>query len=164
MANVRPQNHPTMNIEPLNPEVAAAQDLIVKSDAYMAALYPSESNHLESVQALKLPNVLFLGGYIEGELVACGAVKMLADDGIYGEIKRVFVVEQHRGKGLSKAIMQRLEAHLKATGVSIARLETGVKQPEALGLYRRLGYVERDVFGHYGDDPLSVFMEKHLGA
>ena len=131
-----------MHIEPLNPESAAAQLLIAKSDAYMTALYPSESNHLESVQALKLSTVFFLGGHIDGELDACGAAKTLTDDGRYGEIKRVFVLDHHRGKGLSKAIMERLETHLRATGVTIARLETGIKQPEALGLYRKIGYVD----------------------
>jgi hypothetical protein len=35
-------------------------------------------------------------------------------------------------------------------------------QPEALGLYRALGYVERRPFGDYKSDPLSVFMEKAL--
>lgn len=79
-----------MHIEPLNPESSAARLLIAKADAYMAALYPSESNHLESVQALKLPNVLFLGGYLDGELVACGAAKTFVGDEIYGEIKRRF--------------------------------------------------------------------------
>ena len=152
-----------MHIEPLNPNSEAAQALIASSDAYMEALYPSESNHLESVQALALSNVLFLGGYVEGELVACGAVKSLADDDTYGEIKRVFVLESHRGKGLSKAIMQHLEEHLKANGIRIARLETGIKQPEALGLYRKLAYIERGPFGTYSSDPLSVFMEKRLG-
>lgn len=153
-----------MNIEPLNPKSTAAQALIAESDAYMAALYPAESNHMESSKALALPNVVFLGGYIEGELVACGAVKTLTDDGTYGEIKRLFVLESHRGKGLSKAIMQRLEAHLKNSGVRIVRLETGIKQPEALGLYNKLAYVERGPFGSYSRDPLSVFMEKRLEA
>jgi putative acetyltransferase len=72
------------------------------------------------------------------------------------------VLEQHRGKGLSKAIMQTLEAHLQAAGVRLARLETGIHQPEALGLYARLGYVLREPFGAYAQDPLSVFMEKTL--
>ena len=44
----------------------------------------------------------------------------------------------------------------------VARLETGIHQPEALGLYRRLGYVERGPFGSYALDPLSVFFEKRL--
>jgi putative acetyltransferase len=149
-----------MQITPVDPRLAAA--LIAHSDAYMAALYPAESNHLENLSALSLPNVLFVGAYIDGELAGCGAVKTLEDDGRYGEIKRVFVLEQHRGKGLSKAIMQTLEAHLRATGVRLARLETGIHQPEALGLYTRLGYVVREPYGGYAHDPLSVFMEKTL--
>jgi putative acetyltransferase len=149
-----------MQITPVDPQSAAA--LIAQSDAYHAALYPAESNYLESLSALSQPNVLFVGAHIEGELVACGAVKTLDNDGRYGEIKRVFVLEQHRGKGLSKAIMQTLEAHLQATGVRLARLETGIHQPEALGLYTRLGYVLREPFGAYAHDPLSVFMEKTL--
>ncbi len=161
-SNVRPHERNAVNIEPLNPKSTAAQALIAKSDVYLAALYPAESNHIESIQALALPSALFLGGYIAGELVACGAVKTITEDGTYGEIKRVFVLESHRGKGLSKAIMRRLEAHLKASGVRIARLETGIKQPESLGLYKRLAYVERGPFGNYSSDPLSVFMEKRL--
>jgi putative acetyltransferase len=43
------------------------------------------------------------------------------------------------------------------------RLETGIHQPEALGLYRAAGFVERGPFGPYRPDPLSVFMEKPLG-
>jgi putative acetyltransferase len=137
--------------------------LIALSDAYMGDLYPSESNHLESVQALLGPSAWMLGVWIDGGLAACGAVKILDDDGAYGEIKRVFVLDEHRGKGLSKAIMQALEEHLRSRGISLARLETGIKQPEAIGLYRRLGYAERGPFGKYQPDPLSLFMEKPLG-
>ncbi len=108
------------------------------------------------------PNVLFIGGYVGEELVACGAVKLLHDDGSYGEIKRMFVRDAHRGKGYSRLILQHLEAHLKEASIELARLETGVSQPEALGLYRSLGYVEREPFGAYRADPLSVFMEKQV--
>lgn len=153
-----------MRIEALNPDLSAAQSLIAKSDAYLAALYPPESNHLESVDALKRQNVRFLGGYIDTELVACGAVKILADDGLYGEIKRVFVLEAFRGRGFSKIIMQQLEAHLRSKEVFLVRLETGIAQAEALGLYAKLGYVRRQPFGCYKPDSLSVFMEKSLPA
>jgi putative acetyltransferase len=60
--------------------------------------------------------------------------------------------------------MEQLEAHAAECGVNLIRLETGVKQPEAVRLYRKLGYVERGPFGHYRADPLSVFMEKTLKA
>ncbi|HEX4674641.1 MAG TPA: GNAT family N-acetyltransferase [Steroidobacteraceae bacterium] len=151
-----------MRIEPTDPESDSAQALIAMSDTYMTALYPAESNHLESAKALKAPNVLFLGCFLHDQLVGCGAVKILSDDGRYGELKRVFVLEGHRGKGYSKAIMEKLEGHLKNNGIALARLETGIRQPEALGLYKRLGYVERAPFGAYVEDPLSLFMEKRL--
>jgi putative acetyltransferase len=94
--------------------------------------------------------------------VACGAVKLLDDDGRYGEIKRLYVLPAQRGKGLARMIMATLEDALRREGYPLARLETGVAQPEALGLYRALGYVERTPFGAYRPDPLSVFMEKRL--
>jgi len=45
----------------------------------------------------------------------------------------------------------------------VIRLETGVRQPESLGLYRRLGYRQRGPFGAYRADPLSTFFEKRIG-
>ena len=97
-----------------------------------------------------------------GKPVASGAAKIMRDDGHYAEIKRVFVLDEYRGRGLSKRIMEFVEDELRARGVDLFRLETGVRQPEALGLYRRLGYRERGPFGAYRPDPLSVFMEKRL--
>jgi putative acetyltransferase len=41
-------------------------------------------------------------------------------------------------------------------------LETGIRQPEALGLYEQAGYKRRGPFGDYAEDPLSVFMQKRL--
>ena len=153
-----------MRIEAIDAGNEAAGILIAQSDEYMEALYPSISNHLESVEALAQSNVLFVGIYSGSELVACGAVKTRDDDGGYGEIKRMFVIEQHRGNGISKAIMAHLENHLLASGVKTARLETGIRQPAALGLYRKIGYVERSPFGGYIKDPLSIFMQKSLAA
>lgn len=154
-----------MQIQAIDPHSEAALSLLAQSDAYMAELYPAESNHLESPKALAQPQVLFLGIWLAEWLAACGAVKVMRDgDGAYGEIKRVFVQPQFRGRGLSKALMEELEAHLRAQGIDRVRLETGVHQPEALSLYERLGYDRRAPFGEYVEDPLSVFMEKRLDA
>ncbi|MGB8326252.1 MAG: GNAT family N-acetyltransferase [Steroidobacteraceae bacterium] len=151
-----------MIIRPLDPEDPAAERFIGQLDAYQIALYPPESNHLESIAALKRPNVAMFGGYLGDELVACGAVKFMDDDGRYVEVKRVFVPQGYRGRGLAQAIMAHLEAHALRQGVTVARLETGVRQPEALRLYEKLGYTYREPFGRYRVDPLSVFMEKRL--
>lgn len=150
-------------IRPLDPASSGARQLIELSDAYLAALYPPESNHLETVEALQRPNVCFAGCFIGDQLVGCGAVKRLADaQGDYGEVKRVFVIESQRGRGHSKAIMAYLEEQLQRAAVTLVRLETGIHQPEALGLYRGLGYRERGPFGAYREDPYSIFMEKRL--
>ncbi|HUN90753.1 MAG TPA: GNAT family N-acetyltransferase [Burkholderiaceae bacterium] len=151
-----------IRVERVSPALPAVRRLIAQSDAYMAALYPAESNHLESVSALQQPHVAFFGAFAGHQLAGCGAAKILDDDGVYGEIKRLFVDDAHRGRGISLAIMARIERHLAEAGIGIARLETGIHQPEAIALYRRLGYRERAPFGSYRPDPLSLFMEKRL--
>jgi putative acetyltransferase len=67
----------------------------------------------------------------------------------------MFVVPAVRGRGVSKAILRALEAYLIAREIPCARLETGIRQPEAIGMYRRLGYLERGPFGRFTSDPLS---------
>src|SRR6218665_907496 len=75
------------------------------------------------------------GLWLGETLVGCGGVKHHApeDEPAYGEIKRVFVLDSARGRGAAKQIISRLEAELMDRGVHLARLETGIHQPEALG-------------------------------
>ncbi len=146
----------------VDPTSPGARRLIALSDAYMSELYPAESNHFESPEALAQPHVRFVGIHAAGELIACGGARLMDDDDLYGEVKRVYVLPEHRGSGLARSIMAALEFQLMREGFALARLETGVAQPEALRLYRTLGYVERAPFGAYRPDPLSVVMEKRL--
>ena len=151
-----------MRIEVLDPNVPEVQDLIRAADEFYLGLYPAESTHLSSHDDLKQSNMLFVGGRIDGVLAVSGAAKIMQDDGEYAEIKRVYVRDEFRGRGLSVKIMHHLETALRERGINVFRLETGVKQPEALGLYRKLGYLDRDPFGAYKPDPFSVFMEKQV--
>lgn len=146
-------------MEPVLIDPVEAKSLIKELDDYQAFLYPAESNHLESLEALGNENVVMLGIKEKNAVLAIGAVKIFED---YGEIKRVFVPEVHRGKGLAKMIMAALEKALVEKNVWCAKLETGIHQHEAIGLYRRLGYQECNPFGSYQTDPLSVFMSKRL--
>lgn len=150
---------PTLRLEPLDPTSPGAQALIAQSEALMTALYPAESNHFEPAANLQPPHGAFWGCWVGEELVGCGGVKH--HDG-YGEIKRLFVRDSARGRGVARQLMAQLEAALVAARLPVARLETGIHQPEALALYRRLGYVECPPFGDYALDPLSVFFEKAL--
>lgn len=150
-----------VRLAPLDPGHADAQRLMALSEAYMSALYPADSNHFEPADGLRPPGGCFHGAWRGEQLVGCGGVKLFPADG-YGEIKRVFVLDSERGRGVARQLMARLEADLVERGLRLARLETGIHQPEALALYRRLGYVDRGPFGGYVLDPLSVFMEKAL--
>ena len=140
----------------------AVAQLVAKSDEYLSSLYPPQSNHAENLDVLAGENSAFFVGYLGADLVACGAVKVAEDGGVYGEVKRVFVAEGHRGKNLATAIMEHLEDYLRHSGIDIVRLEAGPRPPAALNFYRKLGYRERGPFGGYAADPLSVFMEKTL--
>ena len=93
------------------------------------------------------------------DVMGCGGCWLHGD---YAEIKRVYVSPDARGLGVARKLMQRIEDEARAAGRMIARLETGIHQPEALRLYRSLSYVDRGPFGDYAEDPNSVFMEKVL--
>lgn len=142
---------------PDQPEVGA---LLTASDAYMASLYPSESNHLLDVASLQRPEVTFIVARLDGRAVGCGAVVDSREG--WAELKRMFVSPAARGQRLGRKLLDRLEAIAAERGAKVLRLETGGLQPEALELYRKSGFVEIGPFGAYRPDPLSIFMEKPL--
>jgi len=163
---------------------AEADHLLVLSDEYMASLYPAESNHLVSSESLRTGDAVFLGAFISssmpstpetaeqsvktdglpsggefGECIGCVAARFYRE-AAYAEIKRLYVQEAHRGRGLSRTLMSAIEAEILAEGIDCARLEMGIHQPEADALYRSLGYRDIPPFGDYLVDPLSQFLEK----
>lgn len=144
--------------DPAHPPVRA---MVEELDAYLVPLYPAESNHLLDIETLRQPEMRFFAAFRGEEVLAIGGCWL---HGEYAEIKRIYVTPAARGLGLAKRMMQRIEDEALTSGRLLARLETGIHQPESLGLYRRLGYADRDAFGDYpADDPNSVFMEKRLG-
>jgi ribosomal protein S18 acetylase RimI-like enzyme len=84
-------------------------------------------------------------------------------DGEYGEIKRMYVRPRFRGRGLGRRILEHLAAHARASGITLLRLETGVDQVEAIGLYESMGFRRCPPFGPYRDDPLSPCYELQMG-
>ena len=95
-----------------------------------------------------------------GRPVGCGAVRRL--DAETAEIKRMYVVPDFRGQGIARRLLTALEAESAVLGISRLLLETGSRQPEALALYERAGFVRVPAFGEYVDSPLSVCMAKQL--
>lgn len=98
--------------------------------------------------------------YVDGVPAACGAFKKY--DAGSAEIKRVFVSHLYRKRGLARALVEALELWAAEEGYGRAILETGSRQPEAIGLYKKSGYRVIPNYPPYADDSNSVCMEKEL--
>ena len=151
----------TIVIEQVDPACLDARALIDELDAFLTSMYPAESNHLLSIESLQAPEVTFLLLRVDGKAAGCGAFVRHGD---YAELKRMFVRPEYRGLKLGRRLVDELESRILLGGIRAARLETGIRQVEALALYEKAGYVRRGEFGEYAADPLSVFMEKQLGG
>lgn len=149
---------------PDHPQVVA---LLAELDAYLATLYEPEANHILDVQALLAADIDFLVADNGTRIVGCGATRRMPGepdtaDEAYGEIKRMFVDPAARGQRIAQRVLEALETRLKVGGVTLALLETGRDQHEAVRLYERCGYAPRAAFGGYPDNGLSVFYGKRL--
>lgn len=123
--------------------------------------YPGSSVH--GVQAEDFVNEknIFIIARLGEQPVGCGALRQLDEHS--GEIKRMFVKLSFRGLGIAKQILRELEVQARGFGFRHVRLETGTKQPEAIALYKGMGYYPIPAFGEYVSDPFSVCFEKSLG-
>jgi putative acetyltransferase len=149
-----------LTIRPERPDQPDVMRLIAALDAYANALYPPESNHLLDIASLCAPAVTFLVVRDGTEAVGCGAV--LRDPRGWGEVKRMYVRPDQRGRGVGRRVLAEIEAIARAARLPLLRLETGIHNTKALALYRRAAFVECGPFGDYAPDPLSVFMEKRV--
>jgi GNAT superfamily N-acetyltransferase len=74
----------------------------------------------------------------------------------------MYVIPEARGRGLSRRLLATLEIHARNMGYLSLRLETGVRQPEAIRLYESAGYDHIPRYGVYVDDVHSVCFKKRL--
>jgi putative acetyltransferase len=158
---------PPIVIRPERPDHPQVRELLRQLDAYLAALYEPQDNHILDERALLAADVTFLVAAQEQRIVGCGAVRRRpAEDETgqrpYGEVKRMMVDPHLRGQRVGARLLQSLESLLRGDGIDLALLETGARQTDAVRLYERSGYTRRTVFGGYPDNGLSVFYEKSL--
>jgi putative acetyltransferase len=78
------------------------------------------------------------------------------------ELKRFFVEQSFRCKGIASMLLDSIECVAKERGIGVIRLETGPRQPAAIGLYRKFGYSEIESYGEYAGCEHSYCMEKKL--
>lgn len=101
-------------------------------------------------------------GYADGEPAVCGCFRAVGGGAV--EMKRMFVAAAHRRKGYGREILRALEEWAAELGFDSAVLETGKGQPEAIALYRGMGYVITDNYGPYVGLENSVCMKKALSG
>ena len=149
------------------PTTETASQLIRELDAYLSPMYPEESQHGYNIEKLVEQKVDFFVLYHDERPAGCAGIQFFPDpaepSGTYGELKRMYVRDQFRGLGLGKTLLRHIERVAIERGVVSLRLETGIHQPEAIGLYESSGFRRIPPFGEYREDPLSYFYEKRLG-
>ena len=138
-----------------------ALDLVARMTAEIRELYGGHEMPPESAASpaqLSPPG----GGFVvleeDGTPLAGGGVKQL--DERAGEIKRMYVVPEARGRGVGRLLLEALEDLARDLGYAVARLDTGARQPGAQRMYERAGYVS---IPDYNGNPDAAFWgEKRL--
>ena len=137
-------------IEAMTPEELAAEDA-----EYLAEVTP---------EMVARPQGVFLVAWLDGEPAGCGALKPVPDLATTAEVKRMYTAPGARRRGVSRAILERLEDIARELGYEHLQLETGTAQPEALALYESHGWHRIPPYGRYKDSPSSVCYGKHLSG
>lgn len=142
-----------------NSENTHFQELTKILDAYLGMLDGEE--HAFYAQFNKIALIKYaIVVYQDERPIACGAIKEY--DANTMEIKRMYVVEDMRGKGLATQVLKELEEWAKSLNFTKCILETGNKQPDAIALYRKNGYQTIPNYGQYLHVENSVCFEKQL--
>ncbi|CAM5407664.1 GNAT family N-acetyltransferase [Leifsonia shinshuensis] len=136
-------------------------ELLRMSDEFTFALYPAESCYLLDISELERPGVtVFVGRDEDGSALGMAALVRKTDGS--AELKRMFVHETARGRGLAGSLLGAVEAEASRAGVATLQLETGPLQHAAIALYESRGYARIPNFGEYVGDPHSVCYAKAL--
>ena len=139
----------TVQIKATRYGAPVAQRLIADLMADLKARYGESDTTPISAIEFDPPDGGFFVAYLDGQPAGCGAWRSHDDTEDVAEVKRVYVADAARGKGVARRIMSALEEDARAHGRKRIVLETGTGQPEAIALYEALGYQRIADFGHY---------------
>jgi putative acetyltransferase len=151
-------------VEPVQTASDEVRALIEELDQTLAREYLPEQQHGLRLDTLFQPHVRFFLARLDGRAVGCGGVALF---GSFAEVKRMYVRGDARGRGIARALLDRIESETRSHGVDLLRLETGDRQFDAIRLYELAGFRRCDVFGDYATMApqaisTSIFLEKRL--
>jgi putative acetyltransferase len=151
-------------IEPVPRATEEVRALIAELEQALSAKYPPQQRHGLALEAIFQPHIRFFLARLGGQAVGCGGVALFQD---FAEVKRMYVRDAARGRGVARALLARIESEAQAAGLSVLRLETGDQQEAAMRVYTRAGFGRCPPFGEYARmSPAaiatSLFYEKLL--
>lgn len=140
-----------------------AVSLCIAQQAEMLELYEGEADIGPAREASMFvePHGVFLVLRDDDDrAVGCGGIARFDDT--RGEVKRMYVVPEARGRGLGRRLLEELEGEARRLGYASVVLETGDRQQEAVGLYESTGYERIPCYPPYDSRELSICYEKRL--
>ena len=150
-----------INTKRTNSQDTIFQALVKELDAELKIRDGEE--HSYYAQFNKIDHIKFVVvAYVEDEPAGCGAVKEYSIDTM--EVKRMFVQSHRRGKGIASIVLKELEQWCRELGYKRCILETGLKQPDAISLYRKNYYSQIPNYGQYENAANSICFEKYINS
>ncbi len=155
-----------ISVAPVTRATDDVRALIGELEAVLSAQYPPEQRHGLAPDAIFRPNIRFFLARVGDAAVGCGGVALCPE---YAEVKRMYVRDAARGRGVAQALLARIESEARRAGLPVLRLETGCQQIAALWVYERAGFRRCDAFGEYATMApqaiaTSIFLEKPLAG
>jgi GNAT superfamily N-acetyltransferase len=148
-----------IKLERTNSENHDFIELVKLLDAALAIV--DGKDHAFYSQFNKIDNIRFvIVAYEDGKALGCGAIKEFSKDTM--EVKRMYVSPENRNKGIASKILSELEKWAYELSYGKCILETGKRQNEAVGLYKKSGYKMIPNYGQYANVENSLCFEKIL--
>ncbi len=148
-----------IKIERTNSDNTDFQKLVSDLEIYLTGLDEEVHNECKAYNKLETINHVIIA-YDNNKIVGCGAIRAYDKETI--EIKRMFVSDEFRNKGIATQILIELENWSKEQGFLKSILETGTMMLGAIRFYKKNNYVQIPNYGQYNSKPKSICFSKSL--
>jgi GNAT superfamily N-acetyltransferase len=143
-------------------DAADSRRLIAAMEAEINEIYEDHPESIHEVgtagDLMREPGGSFILVEVDGEAVGCGGLRRLDTESC--EIKRMYIVPEHRGRGLSRTLLAALEERAKELGYVNVKLDTGDRLPKPKALYESSGYSQ--IPDYNGNTQAAYWFEKPL--